>query len=97
MIESRRKWVFKFFGFQHNGTLPVRSLVRRLSPTGTLGSALTRLLIETKAGRGLAQTCRLEPRPHCPGPACPLLCEFQSWRCRYAAIKTCFSAKYIPD
>src|SRR5258708_32906679 len=49
----------------------------------------------TRTGRGSAQACRSGSRPHCPGPACPLLSGFRSWRCRYAAIEMYSSAKHI--
>src|SRR5260221_6380876 len=49
----------------------------------------------TRTGRGSARACRSESRPHCPGPACPLLSGFRSWRCRCAAIEMYSSAKHI--
>src|SRR5579859_1890513 len=51
---------------------------------------------QTRAGRGSAQPCRSGPRPHCPGPACPLRSVSRLWRYRYAAIEMYFSAKHIP-
>src|SRR6202044_2521114 len=46
------------------------------------------------AGRELAQACPAALRLHCPGPTGPSRCGFRSWRCRYAAIETCFAAKH---